>query len=52
MENQKTITTEENIDSPFGKLKHRKKSMKSDEKLPFQMNYYVVLKLKQENLIK
>ena len=49
MENQKTIATEENISR---KIKYRKKSMISKEKLPFQMNYYAVLKLTQENLIK
>ena len=35
MENQKTITTKENINSLRGKLKQRKKSMKSEEKFPF-----------------
>ena len=52
MENEKTITTEENINSLGGKLKQKKKSMKSEEKLPFQKNYYIVLKINQENLIK
>ena len=35
MENQKTIRVVENINSLCGKLKQRKKSMKSEEKLPF-----------------
>ena len=52
MENQKPITAEENINILSGKIKQRKKSMKSEKKLPFQINYYDVPKLNQENLIK